>query len=111
MSRLNAHWRAPILAVSAFALASAAPAQEQPPGAGILCMGTLIYYTERIGTSCHAGEDAEFQARIAGYARRFDTYIVRNTGGDSALLAQFKRSQHLDGADQINFCTGEVAEL
>jgi hypothetical protein len=56
----------------------------------VLCLGTFIYFVEGNGTQCRAGKDAEFQARIAAYARRFDDYIIRNSGGDPSALMRFK---------------------
>lgn len=97
-----------LLAWSGFALASAAPPPERP-GAGVLCLGTFIYFVEKTGAQCRAGQDPEFQARIATYARRFDDYIVRNTGGDPATLAQFKEGQNLNSADRNYICGGDVA--
>jgi hypothetical protein len=99
--------RAVILASSGFALASAAPRQE--PGEGVLCLGTFLYFVEKSGARCRAGEDSEFQAGIAAYARRFDDYIIRNTGGDATALARFKESQNLDSEDPHFLCGGDVA--
>lgn len=86
-----------------------AAAQEQPPGRGVLCLGTFVYFAERVGTTCRAGQDAAFQKRVADHARRFDEYIVRNTGGDPAKLAQFKKSQNVDSAGSKFLCQGDVA--
>jgi hypothetical protein len=97
-----------LLALSGLVLASAAPPQE-PPGAGVLCLGTFIYFVERTGAQCRAGEDPEFQARIASYARKFDEYVVRNTGGDPAILARFKEGQNLNSDDPDYICGGDVA--
>jgi len=98
-----------ILTALSAALISAAP----PPGvagSGVLCVGTLIYFVEKTGKLCRTGEDPEFQARIASYARRFDDYIIRNTGGDPAVLAKFKESQNLTSENQDYICKGDVAE-
>jgi hypothetical protein len=100
--------RAMILGSCGFALASAAPQQE--PGEGVLCLGTFIYFAEKTGAQCRAGQDAEFQARIAAYARRFDDYIIRNTGGDPTALARFKDGQNLNSKDDDYICGGDVAD-
>lgn len=97
-----------LLALCGFALASAAP--PQPPGEGVLCLGTFVYFVELTGKQCHAGEDVEFQTRVASYARRFDDYIVRNTGGDPTLLARFKERQNLNSKDLDYICGGDVAK-
>ena len=99
--------KAILLACGAFPLVSAAP--QQKPGEGVLCLGTFIYFVERTGAQCRAGQDAEFQAQIAAYARRFDDYIIRNTGGDRTALASFKAEQNLDSNDQKYICSGDVA--
>lgn len=99
--------KAMILGSTGFALGSAAPQQE--PGQGVLCLGTFIYFVEKAGAQCRAGQDAEFQARIAAYARRFDDYIIRNTGGDPATLARFKDGQNLNSEDHNYICGGDVA--
>jgi hypothetical protein len=100
----------PLLLIWAgLALVSAAPIQD-PPGRGVLCLGTFIYFVEENGMQCRAGEDAEFQARIATYARRFDDYIIRNTGGDPAVLARFKDGQNLNSKDRDYICGGDVAK-
>jgi len=96
-----------VLGSSGFALASAAPQPE--PGEGVLCLGTFIYFVEQTGAQCRPGQDVEFQARIAGYARRFDDYIIRNTGGDPAALAHFKDTQFLNSKDHNFICVGDVA--
>ena len=99
--------KATLLAFSGLALVSAAPPKE--PGEGVLCLGTFIYFVEKTGAQCRAGQDAEFQARIASYSRRFDDYIVRNTGGDPKALARFKDGQNLNSKDQNYICSGDVA--
>ncbi len=98
-----------ILIALSTAIISAAPPPE-PPGSGVLCLGTFIYFVEKAGKQCHTGDDPEFQARIASYAHRFDEYIVRNTGGDPAVLAKFKKSQNLTSEDPDYICKGDVAE-
>ena len=95
------------LGLSGFALASAAPQQE--PGQGVLCLGTFIYFVEKTGAQCRPGQDAEFQARIAAYAGRFDEYIIRNTGGGPEALARFKSEQNLSSNDHNYICGGDVA--
>ena len=105
---VRSRWsRAMLLGLSGFALVSAAPQQE--PGQGVLCLGTFIYFIEKTGAQCRTGQDAEFQARIAAYARRFDDYIVRNTGADPKALARFKDRQNLNSEDQNYICGGDVA--
>ena len=105
---VRSRWlKAVLLMFSGLALVSAAPQQE--PGEGVLCLGTFIYFVEKTGAQCRAGQDAEFQARVAGYARRFDDYIVRNTGGDPKALASFKDGQNLNSKDQNYICGGDVA--
>ncbi|MFN3387404.1 MAG: hypothetical protein ACK40O_00605 [Allosphingosinicella sp.] len=96
-----------ILGSCSFALASAAPQRE--PGEGVLCLGTFIYFAEKTGAQCRAGQDPEFQARIAAFARRFDDYIIRNTGGDPSTLARFKAEQNLNSKDHDHICGGDVA--
>ena len=98
-----------ILTVSCVGLISAAPANEVP-GRGVLCLGTFIYFVEMTGKRCRAGQDAEFQVRIAGYSKRFDEYIVRNTGGNPAVLEKFKEGQNLDSEDRRYICEGDAAE-
>ncbi|GGB69806.1 hypothetical protein [Blastomonas aquatica] len=97
-----------IISALSVGLISAAP-PPKAPGNGVLCLGTFIYFVEKTGTQCRAGEDPEFQARVASYARRFDDYIVRNSGGDPAALAKFKQSQNLTSEDQDYLCKGDVA--
>ena len=97
--------KAMLLGCSGFALISAAP---QPPGQGVLCLGTFIYFVEKTGARCRAGQDAEFQARIAAYARRFDEYITRNMGGDPKALARFKDGQGLNSEDQNFISSGTL---
>lgn len=99
-----------LLGCTGFALVSAMPMQD-PPGQGVLCLGTFIYFVENSGTQCRAGEDAEFQARIAKHARRFDDYITRNSGGDAGVLKRFKDGQGLNGRDRKYVCDGDVAEI
>ncbi len=82
---------------------------KEPPGQGVLCLGTFVYFVEKTGAQCRSGQDPEFQARIASYARKFDDYIIRNTGGDPAVLAQFKEGQGLNSIDQTYICGGDVA--
>ena len=103
------HLKALILGSCSFALASAAP--QQKPGEGVLCLGTFIYFAEKTGAQCRVGQDPEFQARIAGYARRFDDYIIRNTGGDPSTLVRFKAGQNLDSKDDKYICGGDVADI
>lgn len=81
------------------------------PGEGVLCTGTFIYFVEKSGAQCHAGEDAEFQARIAGYARQFDDYIIRNTGGNPDFLTKFKASQNLNDSAKSYVCEGDAVEI
>jgi len=99
-----------LTALSAVIISTAPPPSQKAPGEGVLCLGTFIYFVEKTGKQCRAGEDPEFQARIASYARRFDTYIIRNTGGDPAVLAKFKASQNLTSDDQSYICKGDVAK-
>ncbi|MEC8035610.1 MAG: hypothetical protein VX205_11525 [Pseudomonadota bacterium] len=98
-----------ILSAVGVALVSAAP-PPQVAGSGVLCLGTFVYFVEKAGKLCHVGEDPEFQARIASYARRFDDYITRNTGGDPAVLAKFKEGQNLNSEDKNYICKGDVAK-
>ena len=98
-----------VLTASCIGLISAAPPNEVP-GRGVLCLGTFIYFVEKVGNQCRAGQDPEFQARIASYTQRFDDYIVRNSGGDPAVLEKFKEGQNLNSEDQRYFCEGDVAE-
>ena len=78
------------------------------PGEGVLCLGTFIYFVEKTGAVCRPGQDPDFQSRIAGFARRFDEYIIRNSGGDAKVLAEFKQSQGLDSMDEAYICEGDV---
>jgi hypothetical protein len=98
-----------LLVFFGFVLISAERPPE-PPGSGVLCLGTFIYFVEKTGSQCRAGQDPEFQARIASYARRFDDYIIRNMGGDPAVLVKFKESQNLNSNDPEYICEGDVAE-
>ena len=101
-------WPKPMLMLcSGFILVSATPPQK--PGQGVLCLGTFIYFVEKTGAQCRAGQDAEFQSRIAAHARRFDDYITRNMGGDPAALALFKDGQNLNSEDPNYICGGDVA--
>jgi hypothetical protein len=97
-----------LIALGSLANISAA-SPPAPPGEGVLCLGTFVYFVEKTGTECRAGKDPEFQARIAGYARKFDAYIIRNTGGDPAVLESFKHGQNLDSTDKDYICGGDVA--
>ncbi|NVD44832.1 hypothetical protein [Qipengyuania atrilutea] len=101
--------RIAILTLSSIKLISAAPTNEVP-GRGVLCLGTFIYFVEKTEQQCRAGEDPEFQARIASYSKRFDDYIVRNTGGDPAVLEKFKEGQNLNSEDRRYICEGDAAE-
>jgi hypothetical protein len=98
-----------LLGCGAIALLSSAPPQE-PAGRGVLCLGTFIFVVEKVGVECRVGQDREFQARVANYARRFDDYIIRNTGGDPAVLAKFKDGQNLNSKDRDYICGGDAAE-
>jgi hypothetical protein len=98
----------PALVAAASALLISATPPSQEPGTGVLCLGTFIYFAEKTGQECRVGQDPEFQARIASYARRFDDYIIRNSGGDPAVLAKFKGSQNLTSADHSYICEGDV---
>lgn len=110
MRTISSSLSKPLLLVGiGLALISAAPIQD-PPGQGVLCLATFVYFAEKTGTQCHAGEDAAFQARISSYARRFDDYIIRNSGGDVAGLARFKNGQNLNSTDRRYICGGDVAE-
>ncbi|WP_285709700.1 hypothetical protein [Erythrobacter oryzae] len=97
--------------IPATALIGAAPPipRETRPGEGVLCIGTFIYFVEKTGRMCRPGEDEEFQQRIGGYAKRFDEYIIRNSGGSSAALETFKNGQNLDSDDRGYICEGDVA--
>lgn len=81
------------------------------PGEGVLCISTFIYFVEKSGAQCHAGEDADFQAMITGYARQFDDYIIRNTGGNPDFLTKFKTSQNLNDSAQSYVCEGDAVEI
>jgi hypothetical protein len=98
-----------LLVLGGFSLVSAGPPPE-PAGQGVLCLGTFIYFVEKTGAQCRAGEDTDFQARITSYARRFDDHIVRNTGGDPMVLERFKDGQNLNSDDPDYLCSGDVAE-
>ena len=95
-----------LLACAALAMASAAPPPK--PGEGALCLGTFIYFVEQTSAQCRVGQDAEFQRRITAYARRFDDYIVRNSGGDRTALSRFKDSQNLNSKDPNYVCGGDA---
>lgn len=99
-----------ILVAFGGAIISAAPPPEAP-GTGVLCLGTFIYFVEKSGKQCRPGKDPEFQARIAGYARRFDDYIIRNAGGDPESLVTFKQRQNLNSEDHRYICEGAVADI
>ena len=104
------HAKSLLMLCIGFALISADKPQD-PPGRGVLCLGTFIYFAEKTGQQCRAGDDPEFQTRIAGYARKFDDYIIRNTGGDPALLAKFKEGQNLNNDDHDYICEGDSARM
>ncbi len=91
-------------------LVSATP-PEPPPGSGVLCLGGFIYFAEKSGNMCRAGQDPEFQQHLARLSDRFDDYIVRNTGGDPTILARFKTGQNLDSEDRSYICEGDVAQI
>ncbi|WOF44942.1 hypothetical protein KNJ79_08715 [Sphingopyxis indica] len=97
------------LAASA-AFVSAAP-PEQPPGRGVLCLGTFVYFAEKTGKMCRAGLDADFQARLAILSDKFDAYIIRNTSGTPDTLSKFKASQNLDSEDRSYICEGDAAMM
>lgn len=97
-----------LLAISLALISAETP--PEPPGRGVLCLGTFIYFAEKTGKQCRAEADPEFQDRIANYARRFDDYIIRNTGGDPAVLAKFKEDQNLNSDDHSYICEGDVAQ-
>ena len=96
------------MALSCAALISATPAPDVP-GEGILCLSILIYFAEQTAVRCRAGEDPEYQERLADYARRIDGYIIRNTDGDPSTLARFKREQGLNGEPQPSYCNDDDA--
>lgn len=105
-----------LLGLIAFACLISASSQEspqerqEPPGRGVLCIGTLIYFVEKTGLMCRPGEDPEFQARIAAYSDRFDDYIIRNATGGEEALALFKKDENLDSDDYSYICEGDVAK-
>lgn len=92
------------------ALVSATP-PEPPAGNGVLCLGGFIYFAEKSGAMCRAGQDPEYQQHLARLSDRFDDYIIRNTGGDPTVLAKFKTSQNLDSNDRAYICEGDVAGI
>ena len=91
-------------------LLSASPPQADagPPGRGVLCLGTILYWAKEIGERCYPGDDPAYQARLQTYAERFDSYIVRNVDGGAEALAQFKASQGLGQGTEKQVC--EAAE-
>lgn len=95
--------------VASAALVSATP-PEQPPGRGVLCLGTFVYFAEKTGNMCRAGQDVDFQARLAILSDKFDAYIIRNTGGNPDTLSKFKASQNLDSEDRSYICEGDAAK-
>ena len=99
-----------ILVAFGGAIISAAP-PPVAPGTGVLCLGTFIYFVEKSGKQCRTGKDPEFQARIEGYARRFDDYFIRNTGGDPETLVAFKQRQNLNSEDHRDICEGDIADI
>lgn len=109
MIKIRTWSRSAVLTASCIGLISAAPPNEVP-GKGVLCLGTFIYFVEKTGSECRVGQDAEFQARIATFSKRFDDYIIRNTGGDPAVLERFKEGQNLNSEDHRYICEGDAAE-
>ena len=91
------------------ALISATPPEESPER-GVLCLGTFIYFAEKNGKICRAGQDNEFQERLARLSSKFDAYIIRNTDGNPDTLSKFKASQNLDSEDRSYICEGDVAK-
>lgn len=67
----------------------------EPPGSGVLCFGTFLYFAEEQGRICHAGEDPEYQQRLQGYVERIDAFIIRNTDGTGAWLTAFKDDENI----------------
>ena len=110
MIDLSCCLRIAVLTASCAGLVSAAPPKDIP-GRGVLCLGTFIYFAEKTGNQCRAGQDPEFQARIASYSKRFDDYIIRNTGGDPSILEKFKESQNLNSQDHRYICEGDAAAI
>lgn len=86
-------------------------ADAPPPGEGVLCLGTMVYYVQAVGQRCHANEDLEFQARIAGYAGRFDEYITRNVEGGATALQRFKEDEGIGARTAESLCSGDTAEI
>lgn len=78
-----------------------------PPGEGVLCLGGFIYMADLLARECFAGDDPEFAARLAGYAARYDDYIVRNNPDGEAGLAYFKEDEGLTSATRPEVCTSE----
>ena len=97
------------LLLAAPLLVSAVPPQERvtPPGEGVLCMGGFIYMADLLARECYAGQDPEFQARLAGYAARYDDYIIRNNPDGEAGLAFFKDDEGLTSATRPEVCSSE----
>ena len=97
------------LLLAAPLLVSALPPQERvtPPGEGVLCMGGFIYMADLLARECYAGQDPEFRARLAGYAARYDDYIIRNNPDGEAGLAFFKDDEGLTSATRPEVCSSE----
>ena len=101
----------PALAMGFATLLVASQSPHDDPGIGVLCLGTMVYFIDKTGQQCRAGEDPEFQARISAYVERFDDYIIRNIEGGQVTLERFKDDQNLNLTDPEYICEGDVADL
>lgn len=97
----------PLLAALLLALAGApafgdTPEQAEPPGTGVLCGWAFMAFAAEVGRQCFPGQDAEFQAELAGYVSRYDDYVARNGGATPDQIAAFKTRQgHFGDAKEV----------
>ena len=95
-----------VLALSAFALLSAAPPAKRvtPPGEGVLCNAVLLYFARNQGEACFPEDDPAFQAQLSSWTDRFDEYLVRNLPGGAVQLEEFKKDQGVGSPPDKRIC-------
>ncbi len=95
-----------LLPIAAPALIGAqSPLEREPkPGEGVLCMGTFIYFAERQGASCYAGQDAEYQNQLKDWVKRLDEYLVRNFPECEKSLKLYKQDENIPQSTDPRLC-------